>query len=314
MIPKVIWTFWDTEELPEFIQKCIETWKFHNSDYEINVLSMDNYKKYISVDITQFKHYSMSRPQLTSDYIRICILKEHGGVWMDASIICIKPIKFKADTEFFAYYKDNYGFDGKYKYPMIDSWFLATTKNNTFINELCVEFTANMDNYYSTGSYVLLSGVYLDPWFVNDYYAVYFALLKTFKKLDNENKLPKMVLKHASKEGPLLDDIQRSLIGKLLCDTDFDKLRTPILKINRYGRETITKNKEIYDCIIKKIEHFGSDEYIEDMGYSDLDGYFQKPKNHLICINKLYVIIISVIAIILLLAMVVIIVKMKKNK
>jgi hypothetical protein len=159
-----------------------------------------------------------------------------------------------------------------------------------------------------------LSGVYLEPWAQRGYYAVYFAILKTFKKLDTENKLPKMILKHASKEGPLLDDVQKILIGKLLCETDFSKLRTPILKINNAGRGTITKNKEIYDCIIKKIEHFGSDEYIEDMGYNDLDGYFQKPKNDKLCINKLYAIIISVIAIILLLAITVIIIKISYNK
>jgi mannosyltransferase OCH1-like enzyme len=41
-IPKKIWTYWDNDRLPEIIEKCINTWKKHNPNYEIIVLSKQN--------------------------------------------------------------------------------------------------------------------------------------------------------------------------------------------------------------------------------------------------------------------------------
>ena len=32
---KIIWTFWDTSELPNLIQKCINSWTVHLIDWEI---------------------------------------------------------------------------------------------------------------------------------------------------------------------------------------------------------------------------------------------------------------------------------------
>ena len=35
-IPKIIWSFWDSKDIPDFVQKCIDGWKKHNPDFEIN--------------------------------------------------------------------------------------------------------------------------------------------------------------------------------------------------------------------------------------------------------------------------------------
>jgi hypothetical protein len=307
MIPKIIWTFWDTEEVPEFIQKCIETWKHYNSDYEINMINMNNYKKYISTDITKWKFYNKTNYALISDYIRICVLKEHGGIWMDASIICIKPIKFKNDTEFFAYYMNNNGILGKYEYPVIESWFLATTINNTFINELYEEFIINTNNYYSTTSYVLLSGIKLNKTYFIGYFAVYIALLKTLIKLDRENRTSKIVLKHAGIDGPFVIVGYQGNLNKILCDTDLDKLKTPLIKITGVARKNIISDKKTYDCIINKIEHFDEDKYMEDLGYNDLDGY--KHKYSEILSEKLCTFILLLIIILIIMMIIIVILK-----
>jgi hypothetical protein len=296
MIPKVIWTFWDTEELPEFIEKCIETWKFHNPDYEIIVMNLNNYNDYTSVDVTKLRHYSKDKPQLTADYIRTCVLKEHGGVWMDASIICIKPIVFKPDTEFFAYYKDNYGLLGIYKYPMIENWFIASSKNNLFMDEWYKEFILETEKYNSMLLYVLLSNVEMKPTYFTGYFAMHIAAQKVLKKLDQENKLPIMTLNNASIDGPMTNYLQ-IFIGYALCDMSFDELKTPIIKLTQNGRKSIMLDKGVYDCILKKIEHFGPEKYIEDSGTSDLDGVLQKSgKNE--CNKRLVFLIISIIVLV----------------
>lgn len=305
MIPKVIWTFWDSEKLPEFIEKCIETWKYYNSDYEIKILNLNNHNQYTNVDVTKLKHYDKNKPQLTADYVRTCVLKEHGGVWMDASIICVKPIVFKDSTEFFAYYKDNYGFFGKYKYPIIENWFIATSRNNIFMNEWYNEFIINTEKYNSMLSYVLLSNVDMKPTFYGGYFAMHIAAQKVLKKLGHENRLPKMTLNDAYKDGPLTDSFQ-IFIGSAICNESFDELKTPIIKLTQAGRKSIMLNKGVYDCILKKMEHFGYDKYIEDLGHNDLDGILQEHNK-----NKLWVVVL-VISIISVIAVIAIIVKMKK--
>jgi hypothetical protein len=273
MIPKVIWTFWDTEELPEFIEKCIETWKFHNSDYEIIVMNMSNYNNYTDIDVTKLRHYSKWKPQLTADYIRLSVLKEHGGVWMDASIICIKPLKFEESTEFFVYYKDNYGLLGNYKYPLIESWFIASSKHNLFIEEWFRELLNETEKYSSMDFYAWSSDVKIKLYYFVGYFAIHIAAQKVLKKLDRENKLPKMVLKHATIDGPM--SFSHIFIGDSLCNTSFNDLKTPIIKLDKTSRLIIKLNKSIYECILKKIEHFGSEKYVEDMGYNNLNGNFQ---------------------------------------
>jgi hypothetical protein len=315
MIPKVIWTYWDTEELPEFIQKCIETWRHFNSDYEINILNMNNYQKYTDMDVTKLRHYSKDKPQLTADYIRVILLKKHGGVWMDASIICTKPIKFKSDTEFFVYYSDNNGILGKNKYPIVENWFIATSKNNIFMNEWYNEFILETEKYNSMLSYVLLSGVHAPSRYFTGYFAMHIAAQKVLIKLDNENKLPSgMVLINAWIYGPL-HNYDYKYYAEYLCKINFNAIIAPVIKIVSNTRKQIMSDKKSYDCIIDKIkslnktESLGENEYIEDSGYSNLDGNFHKLDEEEY--KKRIIIIISVIAIILLLAMVIIIMKKK---
>ena len=72
-IPKVIYTFWDSDDLPPIIQKCIDTWKTNNPDYNINILSRNNYQQYTNgIDVFAFKHCdSLAR---AADFIRLAIL------------------------------------------------------------------------------------------------------------------------------------------------------------------------------------------------------------------------------------------------
>jgi len=284
MIPKLIWTFWDSENLnlnlPEFIQLCVNSWKHFNDDYKITVLNMINYKNYIDVDIEKLRHFNKSKPALTADFIRLSVLQKYGGVWMDASIICLKPLKFKETTEFFAYYLDNYGVFGNWKYPLIESWFIAAAKDNLFINEWYNELVINSNKYETLPLYVLTSGVEAPHGYFTEYFTIHIAAQKTCKKLDKQGKLTNLVLKNAWKDGPLLD-IEKTFpsYAEGLCKIDFSSLKTPIIKLNGPNRREILKVKEFYNCIIKKIEFFSNEdtsnlediEDIEDIGQDNLD-------------------------------------------
>ena len=150
-IPKIIWTYWNTEELPEFIQKCIATVKKHNPSWQVNIVNDDNIKNYIDVDINQYKFIDSHARR--SDVIRCLILAKYGGVWSDASIIMYKhleelPLK---QYEFIGYYLD--GFTTNMDYPVLESWFFACVPGCKFM-QLWKDAFLDINNFDSVELYL----------------------------------------------------------------------------------------------------------------------------------------------------------------
>lgn len=128
-IPKIIWTYWDENEIPENIQMYIATWRKHNSNYDIRVVSRNTIQTYLpEVDILAFK-FAVS-PEKVSDLVRVHLLAKYGGVWADASIIMNDSLdKLIDDHDFIGYtlYDDapitNY----------LENWFFMCTPHNPFM-------------------------------------------------------------------------------------------------------------------------------------------------------------------------------------
>ena len=133
-IPKKIWTFWDGEK-PSFINKCIDSWKKYNPDYEIIVLNKKNLHEYLPNLDMNLKHVDDVRH--FSDIIRIYILAEYGGIWSDASIICygsydwIIEVQQKKEVEFVGFWIQNELKDS----PSIENWFFAAPQNSIMVND-----------------------------------------------------------------------------------------------------------------------------------------------------------------------------------
>lgn len=89
-IPKIIHYVWvGPQKLPALAQKCIASWKKHLPDYEIIEWNEHNF------DINSNRYcreaYSAKKYAFVSDYIRIAVLCEYGGIYMDTDVEVIKP-------------------------------------------------------------------------------------------------------------------------------------------------------------------------------------------------------------------------------
>jgi hypothetical protein len=122
-LPKKIWFLWlqGLDDAPLVIKKCYESWVKHNPGWELILLDESSIGEYIpfnSPNITK---------QALSDILRINLLAQHGGVWVDATCFCMKPLDGwlydNMSTGFFAFNKP--GPD-----RMIASWFIACNKYN----------------------------------------------------------------------------------------------------------------------------------------------------------------------------------------
>ena len=128
-IPKIIWTYWDSPNIPMLIRKCMDNWKRMCPEYEIHLLNKSDVPD-------EFKDLS---PQRQSDWLRLERLKTHGGIWLDASIILTESLDWvKGDGEALMFYQEAMTKDTNS--PMYESWFMASVPNGKFITALFNEF------------------------------------------------------------------------------------------------------------------------------------------------------------------------------
>ena len=90
-IPKVIHYCWfGRGELPKLAEKCIQSWKKYCPDYKIVCWNEDNF------DISQNKYareaYEAGKWAFVSDYVRLKVMYNEGGIYLDTDVELIKPL------------------------------------------------------------------------------------------------------------------------------------------------------------------------------------------------------------------------------
>lgn len=134
-VPRKIWFLWlqGISSAPFVVQKCYESWRVHNRNWEIILLDNGNVRNY--VDLPAIK----MTDQAFSNVIRINLLAQYGGVWVDATCFCNKPL----DTWIHHYIEPGFfAFDRPGPDRMISSWFMASSKNNYITKTLQSEVNA----------------------------------------------------------------------------------------------------------------------------------------------------------------------------
>jgi hypothetical protein len=133
-IPQIIWFLWfqGFDNAPLIVQKCFETWKENNFGWQVNFLDEDNLNNFIDFDLSDKRLLRLGRTQL-SDLVRLKLLYEYGGVWVDSTCFCVQPLdRWLYDylnSGFFAFC--NPGSD-----RLMSNWFLAAIPNHLIITKL----------------------------------------------------------------------------------------------------------------------------------------------------------------------------------
>ena len=97
-IPKIIWTYWDSDNLPEIVQKSIENWKRYCPDWTVNVVTPSNINEYLPEnDFYNFRPDDFIQRRV--DLIRLYLVSKYGGVWSDASTAIKKSHDWIVDEQ-----------------------------------------------------------------------------------------------------------------------------------------------------------------------------------------------------------------------
>lgn len=264
-IPRIIWTYWHDENVPEIVQHFISTWRRHNPSYDVHVVTKSTVPEFLpDVNISSFKHVDNNAH--FSDRIRIKLLQTFGGFWMDASMVCTKSLDWIRDIqkstqcELVLYYLD--GFTSEPRYPVVENWFMACVPGASMMKAWDVEM-GWMDQFQSRRAYVdyITDGVGVDLQRINqdlrEYLSMHLAAQLIFQKRMSEEEIQKQIYFMKAEDGPLQYlansgwDSNRALVD--LCERWDMYKYNGLVKFRKQERDAL--NEPSFIPCLEKIKH-----------------------------------------------------------
>lgn len=135
--PRIIWMLWlqGWPSAPEPVRRCLVSWRRHNPDWELRTLSASNLEQYVPT--TAISSLAALSPNHQSDMIRLHVLDRHGGVWVDATVLCREPLDHWLSPFITSGF---FGFADPGPDRLLASWFLVAEPETPIIAELSRQF------------------------------------------------------------------------------------------------------------------------------------------------------------------------------
>lgn len=91
-----IWVcWWDSElDAPELVRQCIKSIIKHAGNHPVHVVDKNTYNQYLHIPDDILKKAETGQIKLAhlSDYIRVSLIAQYGGLWLDATVFCAYEI------------------------------------------------------------------------------------------------------------------------------------------------------------------------------------------------------------------------------
>lgn len=232
-----IWFCWfqGIENAPELVKKCFHSIKENLPEKELILLTSDNIFRYVTFPDHILDKWNKGQitPTHMTDLLRLELLIRHGGMWIDATVLCtgkedeIPPYFFNSDLFFYQQLKP--GRDGHSTY--ISSWLMSARTNNKLLmatRYLCYEYWKNntkMIDYFLLHDFLsIVLEHYPEEW---------------RKIIPRDNATPHILLLR------LFDQYDEQLWKAVKAQTPFHKLSY------KFSNEQIAKPGTYYDHIIR---------------------------------------------------------------
>jgi hypothetical protein len=258
-IPRRIWTFWNKSELPCVVKKCIDTWYVHCPDYVITVIRPETLHEFIK-DIDLLALPFADNPQRLSDFVRLHVLHEYGGFWVDASIVMFENLDYfhekqqsSPSVEVVGYRTSKH--ETRPEFPMIENWFFGCVQQSVFIGHWKSEFM-RINDFSNSILYVenmKMNGINLQNiGYLRYYLSMHVAAQSVIQR---KQSITKLLYLDRSEDGPFEYWLKYSWGDKQkaidrLCHGPFI-VHSPFIKFTTNGRKCLNKNVKNIDLIIK---------------------------------------------------------------
>jgi hypothetical protein len=85
---QIIWSYWgSSSQLPSAVANVVRSWRDWNPDYQVRLLNPRSVRCYLDTD---YEHVRAA--ELRSALIRLDLLWNFGGVWLDATVVLTQPL------------------------------------------------------------------------------------------------------------------------------------------------------------------------------------------------------------------------------
>ena len=87
-----IWICWwqGMKNAPDIVKKCVESIRIHAENHKIVIITDENYKEFVTFPTwleEKYKRGIITKTHL-SDLLRISLLAQYGGIWLDSTFFC----------------------------------------------------------------------------------------------------------------------------------------------------------------------------------------------------------------------------------
>jgi hypothetical protein len=136
-IPKILWTYWQKEPVPPFIQACLDNWRRFAPDHQVRVLDRSALTHWLPAVRDDFDTLPADRQ---SDWLRTQLLARHGGVWMDAATLLSRDLAWLHDTrkrraaDYLGFYLDRD--TARAELPVVEPGLMASVPGGAFVTAL----------------------------------------------------------------------------------------------------------------------------------------------------------------------------------
>lgn len=168
-VPRRIWLYWhDPDRMPPIVQACVERIARTNPAHRITMLTDANWERHLSWLPRSLAHdraFHDCRARF-ADLLRLHALLEHGGTWLDASVIMHRGLdQLRLDGEdTFASLRTAgeagrlYGYrlrgaTSDPRFPVVENWFLSAPPQHPFVEAWTREF-ARLREFRRASDYV----------------------------------------------------------------------------------------------------------------------------------------------------------------
>jgi hypothetical protein len=134
-VPRVVYTYWNRDEPPEHVHDCMRTWRRYMPEYQHVLITPSTRARYMEERVERL-HWN-DCPQREADIVRACVLRTHGGVWMDASILLTgRPSALLDAVDSGLHQFVGYAIHARTTnpaFPVVENWCFATVARGAFI-------------------------------------------------------------------------------------------------------------------------------------------------------------------------------------
>ena len=169
-ITNVIWQYWESKDgsVPPLVQACLNSVDKFKGDRKRILLNPDNVKDYVDIPeiFWRMREKGLIKTAFFSDILRACLLIQHGGIWMDATVLLTEELpKYITDADLFVFQNDlKIDLDGL----NMASYFIVAKPNN----QILVQTLKSLEYY----------------WKENRFLINYFTFLHAFTMVTQKNK------------------------------------------------------------------------------------------------------------------------------